>query len=95
MRNYKREFLIGFLLGLFIPFVFFVISAFLIFNMHVVDFFNHLLFGDIFTHYLSLMVLFNGLFFFLLIKKKEYVSRGILFSTFLYAFVVLIIKILS
>ena len=95
MKNYKQEIFLGALIGILSPFVAFSLSAFFVFSKSLSDFIEYLFFGNIFTHYLSLMMLFNALLFFVFIKRKEYVSRGILLSTFLYAFAIFIIKFSS
>ncbi len=95
MKNYKLDVFKGLIVGLIIPFLMFLFSSLFVFKKTLSDFIDYLLFGDIFTHYLSLMVLFNAVLFFFFINRREYFARGVLMSTFIYAFIVFIIKLSS
>ena len=93
MKEYKKILIQGAVICLFVPVIAFFLSSFFVTEMNIVDFVKHLISERNFNDYLSLMILFNALLFFLFIKRKEYVSRGILMSTFLYALFILIVNL--
>lgn len=86
---------IGLLIGLIFPwFVFFGYYFTKFRHMGLGKFFNYLLDGNILTPVVSLCVIINlGIFFLFIKNDKYYVSRGIIFATFIYAFGVLISKL--
>lgn len=95
MFNKKGLLLLGLFLGLIGPPI--VMYSFFYWNYYEVGFetfINRLLYSTLFAPVLSLCVLINLLLFFTFIwLNRDDGARGVLFSTLLYAFVVLTMKL--
>lgn len=85
---------LGLVLGLLTPAVFFIIYYFVRFHyMSIFAYFRYMKLGGIFTPTLSLCVVPNLLVFFIFIwTKRDKSARGVLLATFLYAIAVGILK---
>jgi len=85
----------GTLFGIFVPIItFFVIYFVLSDNQSLNDYLQRLIDRNIQGHFISISVIPNLLFFFIFIwLYKMKAARGILLSTFLWAFVVLAIRL--
>ena len=87
----------GFTLGLILPLISFLIFyLFRYRDIPLVEFFNYVYFRHVLSPLLSLNILPNLILFFIFIRKNYLFSaRGVLIATFIFAVLVLIIKVLS
>lgn len=100
MANRKNKsadrFVVGFVLGILVPVIFFIIVYQVKYaNMEFLTYVRSIWQMKIFLKILSLCV-FPNLGFFLLFYRRKYdmAARGIILATFIYAFVVLIAKLI-
>ena len=84
----------GFLLGMIAPFVLLFIYWQTTYSYMDLDkFYFFLNLGKLHVKLLSLFTVLNlGLFFYFIWRYQNYAARGVLFSTFLYALVVIVVK---
>ncbi len=95
-RNRHDSMSTGFIIGIILPLVIFLITYFVKFSeMNFRDYLNNLWQMKIFMKLLSICV-FPNLAFFLYFYKKKYdmAARGVIMATFVYAFLVLITKLI-
>lgn len=95
-RNRFDRILTGWIIGTIIPLLIFLITYFVKFSeMNFRDYLNNLWQMRIFMKLLSLCV-FPNLAFFLFFYRKKYdmAARGVIMATFIYAFLVLITKLM-
>ncbi|MFA5329368.1 MAG: hypothetical protein WC384_16355 [Prolixibacteraceae bacterium] len=95
-RDRHDRILTGFITGITLPLVIFLITYFVKFSeMNFQDYLNNLWQMKIFMKLLSICV-FPNLGFFLYFYKKKYdmAARGVIMATFVYAFLVLITKLI-
>ncbi len=87
----------GFIAGIILPLISFLIFYLIRYGeIHPLEFFQFIYFRSILSSLLSLNILPNLLLFYIFIRKNYLFSaRGILLATFLYAGIVLFIKVLS
>lgn len=85
---------IGFVVGLFVPFITFTIYYLINYHyMTIRGFFHYLKLGETFSPVMSLCVLVNlGVFYLFLWKEKYLGTRGVIGATFFWAAVVIYLK---
>ncbi|MEP7169519.1 MAG: hypothetical protein ABI855_09145 [Bacteroidota bacterium] len=90
----KDSFILGFIPGLFVPFIGALIFYFLFFNYMDLDgFIKHIIKSNTWISVLSLGAILNlGLFMLFFRKQSDKSARGVLAATFVYAFVVVYFK---
>jgi hypothetical protein len=95
-RNRYDQILTGWLIGAFIPILIFVITYEVKYSgMEFQQFLRNMWQMKIFMKLLSLCVFPNLGFFFLFYRMKyDMAARGVILATFIYAFVVLIVKLM-
>jgi hypothetical protein len=95
-KNGSDRLLVGFLLGFFVPVIFFLIIYQLKYaNMEFITYLRSIWQMKIFFKIVSLCV-FSNLGFFLLFYRRKYdmAARGVILATFIYAFVILVAKLI-
>ncbi len=95
-KNGSDRLLVGFLLGFFVPVIFFLIIYQLKYaNMAFMTYLRSIWQMKIFFKIVSLCV-FPNLGFFLLFYRRKYdmAARGVILATFIYAFVILVAKLI-
>lgn len=95
-KNGTDRLLVGFLLGFFVPVIFFLIIYQLKYaNMEFITYLRSIWQMKIFFKIVSLCV-FSNLGFFLLFYRRKYdmAARGVILATFIYAFVILVAKLI-
>lgn len=91
----NKDFLKGTLVGVIAPLVAFVVYVAFYLEADVLQTFNKLVEINKIAHVISLSVLINLLIFFMHLRtNREMSAKGILLATLLYAFVVMIMKLL-
>jgi hypothetical protein len=91
----NKDFLKGTLVGVIAPLVAFVVYVAFYLEADVLQTFNKLVEINKIAHVISLSVLINLLIFFMNLRtNREMSAKGILLATLLYAFVVMIMKLL-
>ena len=97
MNNRVNNLWFGLITGIILPvIVLFLIALFASGEESIPDFFSKIIGRNVFTHIISLGAIPNLLLFFIFIwTDRLRAARGVLLATFLLAFFVLIIKILS
>lgn len=97
MKSKFNSLRLGLILGLILPVI--SILVFYLFNCKnytLPDFIKQLISRNVYTQLISLCVVPNLLLFFLFIWRNFFLSaRGVLFATFIYAFLVVVIKFLT
>ena len=95
MKNWSNSLFTGFILGVVCPpLAFYVFCIFEFKNESVFVLLRGFASRNVLTHVISLSVLINlPLFFTLIGTNRDYSGRGVIGATFLYAFVVLILKL--
>ncbi|MBC8266025.1 MAG: hypothetical protein H8E84_03575 [Flavobacteriales bacterium] len=89
-----KQLIKGLFVGLTAPIVAFVIYVAFYLEADVFETFNSLVKINKLTHVISLSVLINLLIFFMNLKtNREVMAKGILFATFIYAFIILGLKL--
>jgi hypothetical protein len=93
----KDKFITGFIPGLIMPLAGSYIYHLLFFNyMDTGRFYKHIISNNLFISVLSIGVILNLALFFLFYQlEKDQSARGVIGSTFIYAFIVLYFKVLS
>ena len=83
----------GFLVGLISPFVAFSVYVLFFLDLDLFDTFNKVVEANKLPHIISLSLLINLLIFFMKIKtNRDHAARGVLGSTILYGFLIVILK---
>lgn len=95
-RNHYDQILTGWLIGIFAPVIIFLITYQLKYSeMDFIVFLKNMWQMKIFLKLLSLCVFPNLGFFFLFYRiKYDMAARGVIMATFMYAFLVLIVKLI-
>ena len=89
----NNQTLTGFLVGLISPFVAFSVYVLFFLNLDLFDTFNNVVEANKLPHIISLSLLINLLIFFMKIKtNRDHAARGVLGSTILYGFLIVILK---
>ena len=89
----KKQMIYGGIIGLIIPPIAFVIWVFVLTDYSIIQAFDLMEQGNLYSEVLSLSAVANMLVFYLFLNKgKIFVARGILLITMFFAFVVLAIK---
>ena len=92
--EWRKQTLLGWLSGLFAPPLGLVLFCMIYFHGQPIgDLLTSFYEQHVLTHVISLSVIINLLFFFLFMQmNREFASKGVLGATFVYVFVVLILK---
>ena len=89
----NNQILTGFLVGLISPFVAFSVYVLFFLDLDLFDTFNKVVEANKLPHIISLSLLINLLIFFMKIKtNRDHAARGVLGSTILYGFLIVILK---
>jgi hypothetical protein len=89
----NNQTLTGFLVGLISPFVAFSVYVLFFLDLDLFDTFNKVVEANKLPHIISLSLLINLLIFFMKIKtNRDHAARGVLGSTILYGFLIVILK---
>ncbi len=89
-----KQFVKGLLVGLIAPIVAFVIYVAFYLDADLINTYKSLVAINKLSHVISLSVLINLLLFFMKLKtNREVAAKGILFATFVYAFIILALKL--
>ncbi len=90
------RFLVGFIIGIIAPIIVFIIYYKMYYDFIRIDsFIFDVMVKNIFAPLLSLCAVINlGIFYFFYWKFLNYAARGVVGATFIYAFIVIIIKLL-
>ena len=89
----SNQTLTGFLVGLISPFVAFSVYVLFFLDLDLFDTFNKVVEANKLPHIISLSLLINLLIFFMKIKtNRDHAARGVLGSTILYGFLIVILK---
>ncbi|MGY8931373.1 MAG: hypothetical protein ACKVH2_01495 [Flavobacteriales bacterium] len=89
----NNQTLSGFLVGLISPFVAFSVYVLFFLDLDLFDTLNKIVEANKLPHIISLSLLINLLIFFMKIKtNRDHAARGVLGSTILYGFLIVILK---
>mgnify|MGYP006234136147 FL=1 len=89
----NNQTLTGFLVGLISPFVAFSVYVLFFLDLDLFDTLNKIVEANKLPHIISLSLLINLLIFFMKIKtNRDHAARGVLGSTILYGFLIVILK---
>ena len=89
----NNQTLSGFLVGLISPFVAFSVYVLFFLDLDLFDTLNKVVEANKLPHIISLSLLINLLIFFMKIKtNRDHAARGVLGSTILYGFLIVILK---
>ena len=89
----SNQTLTGFLVGLISPFVAFSVYVLFFLDLDLFDTLNKVVEANKLPHIISLSLLINLLIFFMKIKtNRDHAARGVLGSTILYGFLIVILK---
>jgi|TARA_B110000438_G_scaffold50787_1_gene51238 hypothetical protein len=89
----NNQTLTGFLVGLISPFVAFSVYVLFFLDLDLFDTLNKVVEANKLPHIISLSLLINLLIFFMKIKtNRDHAARGVLGSTILYGFLIVILK---
>ena len=89
----NNQILTGFLVGLISPFVAFSVYVLFFLDLDLFDTLNKIVEANKLPHIISLSLLINLLIFFMKIKtNRDHAARGVLGSTILYGFLIVILK---
>ena len=90
----NKQFIKGLFVGLVAPIVAFVIYVTFYLELDVMETYNSLVKMNKLTHVISLSTLINLLLFFMNLKtNRDLAAKGILLATFIYAFIILGLKL--